>query len=182
MLTEMNGLGRARGDGVDRLGDHALAGAVLPGDEGRWRRRGRRARSISSTGRMAADCAMRIGPALAAQQLVLLLQPPVGADRAAQLDLVADDGDEPGVFPRLGDEVARAAPHGLDRHLDARPGGHDDDGQRRVDVLDLVEEVEALLAGGRVARVVEVHRAPANSRAPRAALMTAAGDFTVSIW
>ena len=65
-------------------------------------------------------------------------------------------GEEPRVVPGLLDEIARAPAHRLDGDLDAAPGRHDDDGQRRVESLDAREQVEAFLARGRIARVVQI--------------------------
>ena len=67
-----------------------------------------------------------------------------------------EDGEEAGVFPGLLDEVAGAAADGFDGQIDVAPGGHDDDGDLRVDFLDAGDEVEAFLSGGSVAGVVEV--------------------------
>ena len=94
--------------------------------------------------------------ALAAQQRVLGLEPLPLAQRLAQLDLRADDRQQPGVVPRLLDEVARAAAHRLDGDFDAAPGRHDDDRQRRIDALDARQQVQAFFARRRVARVVQV--------------------------
>ena len=64
--------------------------------------------------------------------------------------------DEPLVFPRLLNEVARAALDAFDGEIDVAPGGHHDDGQARIDLLKAREQIETLLAGGGVARVVQV--------------------------
>ena len=105
---------------------------------------------------IAGDSAIDLRHALAAQQRVLGLEPLALAQRLAQLDLRADDRQQPRVVPRLLDEVARAAAHRLDRDFDAAPGRHDDDRQRRIDALDARQQVEPFLARRRVARVVQV--------------------------
>ena len=93
---------------------------------------------------------------VAAKQPVLALQPPGAAQRASQLDLGAQGGQEPVVVPRLLDEIARAAAHRLDRLLDAAPRGHHDRRQRGVEGLELRDQLQSLAAGGGVARVVEI--------------------------
>src|SRR6185312_5340690 len=70
--------------------------------------------------------------------------------------LVLNDREEPGVVPRLRNKVAGAAAHGLDGDVHAGPSRHDDDGEGRVECLELLEQLEAFLAAGRVARVVEI--------------------------
>ena len=151
------GLGRADRHGVQRLGDHALARAVFAGDENIGVGRAD-AREDIEHGAHRGGLGDEGGAALAAEQLVFLLEPAVGPHRVAQFHLIADDRDKARVVPRLGDEILRAAPHGLDRHVNTRPRGHDDDRQRGVDSLNLVEEIEALLAGGGVARVIKIHQ------------------------
>ena len=94
--------------------------------------------------------------ALAAQQRVLRFEPLALPQRLAQLDLRADDREQPRVVPGLLDEVARAPAHRLDGDLDAAPCGHHDDRQRRVDALDSREQVEPFFPRRRVARVVQV--------------------------
>ena len=94
--------------------------------------------------------------AFAAQQRVLGLEPLPLAQRLAQLDLRPDDREQPRIVPGLLDEIARAATHRLDRDLDAAPGGHDDDRQRRIEALGPREQVQAFFARRRVARVVEI--------------------------
>ncbi len=64
--------------------------------------------------------------------------------------------DEALVFPWLLDEVAGAALDAFDGEIDVAPGGHHDNRQARIDLLKTREQVEAFLAGGGVARVVEV--------------------------
>ena len=50
----------------------------------------------------------------------------------------------------------RAAAHGLDRQAHRAPGRHHDDRQRVVGGADAAEQIEAFLAGCRVARVVQI--------------------------
>ncbi len=70
----------------------------------------------------------------------------------------ADDGEQAGVVPGLLNEVARAAAHGFDGDVDGAPGGHHHDGNGGVHGLDARQEIEALLAAGGVAGIVEVHQ------------------------
>jgi hypothetical protein len=73
-----------------------------------------------------------------------------------QLGMDADERDQAFVFPGLLDEVASAALDGFDGEVDVAPGSHDNDWQAGIEFLDAGEEIEALLAGGGIARVVEV--------------------------
>ena len=91
------------------------------------------------------------------QRGVLRLEPLAGAQGAAQLHLGAHDGQQPRVVPGLGHEVPRSPAHRLHRQLHARPCRHHHDGQGPVDRLQAGEQVEPLLAGGRVAGVIQVH-------------------------
>jgi hypothetical protein len=99
----------------------------------------------------------QVRPRLVAQHPVLGLQALPAAQRAPEIDLRPDDAEEPLVLPRLLHEIARAAPHRLDRQVDAPPGGHHDRRQRLVDRLQPREQVEPLAARRRVARVVQIH-------------------------
>ncbi len=94
--------------------------------------------------------------ALVAQQPVLGLEALAAAERAAQLHLRPDDGQNALVVPRLLDEVAGAAAHRLDREIDRAPRGHDDDGHGRVELLQAREQREAFFTRRGVARVVQV--------------------------
>ena len=147
----------AGGDRVEHPGHHPLAGAVLAGDQ--------------DVGVGGADPLDQLehrlhglglgdqgGRPLAAQGAVLGLQPLPPAQRPPQLDLGAHHRQQAGVVPRLLDEVAGAAAHRLHRQLDARPGGHHHDRQGGVEGADLGQQLEAFLARGGVAGVVEVHQ------------------------
>ena len=68
------------------------------------------------------------------------------AQGATGFDLSAQRTDELGIFPRLEDEIADAAPHRFDGQLDAAPCGHDDDGQRVVKRPHGVQQVKPFLA------------------------------------
>ena len=131
---------RARRQRVNGLRDEPFARAVLAGDQHvrigrrrpldelddrlhRRRSRNQRRRAVEAQARRA-------------------LELPSAAQRAAQLDLRADDREQPGVVPGLLHEVARAPAHRLDRHVDARPCGQDDDGKRRIFGLQPREQIE----------------------------------------
>ena len=123
-------LAGAAGHGVNRLRDRALAGAVLAGDEHvGFRRADARDQLEHRPHRRRFGDEHR--PDVRLERAVLGFEPLLAAQRARQLDLRAHDRQQPRVLPRLLDEVARAAAHGLDRHLDAAPGGHHDDRQGR---------------------------------------------------
>ena len=156
-LTVTSGRAARGRDRVQRLRDQALAGAVLAGDQ-----------DVGVGGADARDHLQhrlhrrgvrdQVRLAVAAQHQVLGFEPLAAAQRARQLDLRPHDGQQPRVVPRLLDEVAGAAAHRLDGDVDAAPGGHHHRRQRRVHGPHGVQEVEAFLARGRVAGVVQVHQ------------------------
>src|SRR5205823_9916164 len=74
-----------------------------------------------------------------------------------ELDLYAERGEKAAIVPRLFDVVARAAPHRLDRAVDAAPRRHHDDRRWAVQGLDARQEIETLRAGRGVAGLVHVH-------------------------
>ena len=116
-------------------------------------------RSISwSTGRMAADSAISGGRPSRRSSWFSPSSRRVAPERPAELDLGPKGGEEPGVVPRLLDEVARAPAHRLDGLVHAAPGGHHHRGQRGVEGLELGDQLQALAAGGGVAGVVEVEQ------------------------
>ena len=119
---------RARGaqrDGVQRLRDQSLAGAVFAGDEdvGVGRADARDHVEHRAHGRRLRD---QLRKALGAQRAILRLQALPLAQRAAEFDLRLENGGEARVVPGLLDEIARAAAHGLDGQLHAAPRGHHD--------------------------------------------------------
>ena len=101
---------------------------------------------ICRTGCIAGDSAMSVGPPSACAMRDLRFEPAGPAQRATELDLRAEDGQQPLVVPRLLDEVARAAAHRFDRQVHRAPRGHDDDRQRFVGRVDPRQQVEPLLA------------------------------------
>ena len=91
-----------------------------------------------------------------AQRDVLGFQTTATAQCFGEFDLRTQDCEQTRVVPWLLNKVARAAAHCFDCKIDAAPGGHDHDGQRRIHCADSCEQVEAFTAGGRIARVVEI--------------------------
>ena len=145
----------AGGNGVQRLGHEPFAGAIFTGDENvgvGGTDAGNNFQHRAHRGRLGDQ----VRTALAAENLVFLFEPLVGAYGATEVDLVFDDGDEPRILPRLGDKIFRAAPHGFDRDFDTRPSRHDHDGQSWIGGLQFREEIETFLAGSGVARIIEV--------------------------
>ncbi len=82
----------------------------------------RETRSI--TGCIAADSAISGGRPCACSSAVFRFEALAATQRARQLDLRADAGDQPGVVPGLLEEIAGAAAHRLDGQIDRAPGGH----------------------------------------------------------
>jgi hypothetical protein len=137
-------LRRAAAQRVERARDDLLARPVLAGDEDV----GVRGADVPDEfehglhrGRLRDEERALAAAAVLAQHLVLGLKAFALPERARQLRVRAQDGQEPRVVPRLLDEVARAALHRLDGQLDAAPRGHHDDWERRVELAHPREEV-----------------------------------------
>jgi hypothetical protein len=96
--------------------------------------------------------------AVAPEEPILRVEPAGTPKRAPQLDQVAQRDEESRVVPRLLDVVLGAAPHRFHRAAHASPRGHDRDREVRFHVFQAVKQVEPLVAGGRVPRVVHVHQ------------------------
>src|SRR5215469_6778471 len=79
------------------------------------------------------------------------------ASALAVFDLSAYSSQNARVVPRLEDEVTNAFTHDFDSEFDASPGGHGNDGKKRVAFVNLGKQVETFASRGCVARVVEVH-------------------------
>ena len=149
----------ARGNVVQRLRDEALAGAVFAGDEDVGVRRADARDDVehrAHRGRLRDQGGA--GLAAGAEELRLLLEPAIRADRAAEIDLVADDREQARVVPRLRHEIARATAHRLDGDIDAGPSRHHDDGERGVERHQFLQQLEAFRTAGGVTGVVEVHQ------------------------
>ena len=89
---------------------------------------------------------MNSGAPFGAQQSGFRFQLLRALQSAMQFDLGAQDGQQAFVLPRLLNEVARAAAHGLDRQSHVAPGRHDDDRNAAVEGDDLREQVETFLS------------------------------------
>ena len=150
-----HGLRGASGEEVKGLGYDLLAGAVLAGDEHVGIRR-TDARDQVAHGLHRPRLGNQLGP-FGAQQPVFSLQALPLAQRLAELNLSAKNRDQPRVVPGFLHEVARASPHRLDGHFHAAPRRHNHHGQRAVQGLNTRQHVQPLLAGRRVARVIQVH-------------------------
>ena len=141
---------------MNRLRDGALAGSVLAGHqhvgfrrpdalnqfEHRSHRRGFRDQQRTH---------------IRFQRSVFGFEPLLAPKGARQLHLRANHRQQPGVLPGLLDEIAGAAAHRLNGHLDAAPGGHHHERQRRIVRAQLRQQVQAFLARCGVARVIEIH-------------------------
>jgi len=78
------------------------------------------------------------------------------AQNLMQLGVNADEGHKPLILPRLLYKVACAAFDAFDGQIDVAPRGHHNHRQARVELLDARQQIKTLLAGGRVACVVQV--------------------------
>ena len=142
---------------MHRLRDGTFAGPVFTGDENvRLGRSDARDQLQHRPHRRCVGNQHR--PHIGLERSVLGFEPLLPPQGARELDLGADNREQPCVFPRLLHEVAGAAPHRLDRDFDAAPRGHDDHRQCRVVAAQLRQQIEPFLPRGRVARVVQIHQ------------------------
>jgi hypothetical protein len=68
------------------------------------------------------------------------------------------DLQQPRVGPGLFHEIGHAALHGLDRQANGGPAGHHHDRRQVFVFAQQREQVQAFLAGGGIARVVQIHQ------------------------
>src|SRR5271170_3228348 len=73
-----------------------------------------------------------------------------------KVNLCRKNRKQPGVLPRLLNEVARPAAHSLDGDFDVGPCGHDDDWKLRIQRSHLRQKVETLLPRSRIAGVIQI--------------------------
>jgi len=140
---------------VKQLGDDLLAGAVFPGDKHVGVRGADLCDELEH--RLHGWCASHeFRHAFSAEQAVFEFKMAGAAEGVVKLCMNANEGDEALVLPGFLNEVASAALDGFDGKVDVAPGGHDDDGEAGVELLDAREQVESLLAGGCVASVIQV--------------------------
>ncbi len=76
----------------------------------------------------------------------------------ARIGLLANGRDQPLVLPRLLNEIARAAPHGFHRQIETAPRGHHHHRSGVALGLQAGQEIHALRARSRIARIVEVQQ------------------------
>jgi hypothetical protein len=81
------------------------------------------------------------------------------------IGLFFDGRQQSRIVPRLLDEIDSAAAHGFDGQIDARPCRHDHHRNPGVASQQLIEKIQTLIAGGRVARIVHVHQDQVEARA-----------------
>ena len=115
---------------MNGLGDEAFARAVLARDQNVRIRGGRAFDELDHGPHRRRLCEQRRDAVKAQPRRAFELTS--APERPAQLNLRTDDRQQPRVVPGFLHEVSRAAPHGLDGHLNGRPRGQDDDRQRRV--------------------------------------------------
>ena len=126
---------------MDRFGDELLARARLAGDQNvRARRRSEADHELEHLPhRLALSDDVRVRVLLGElgfEPLVLVRQPPL-------LERLVDGEDDFFVLERLGDVVKRAVLHRLDRAVDRRERGDDDDRQVRIGDADRAQRVDA---------------------------------------
>ena len=68
------------------------------------------------------------------------------AQRPAELHLSTQDCQEPGVIPRLLDKIPRAAAHGFDGQINARPGRHHDYRKCAIEGSQSREQIKPFLS------------------------------------
>jgi len=110
------------GGSVDGPRDQLLAGARLAEQEHRRHRRRGLHHGVHEAApgqRLADDRLVPLGLELSTQRAVL-------AHQVALLERLAHGAHHLGALERLGHEVVRPVPHGIDRVLDGAVGGHED--------------------------------------------------------
>ena len=145
----------ARGQAMERLRYHLLAGPVLAGDQ-HVGIGGTNASHELEDGLHCGRGGDELRSAFGAKHADLGLQPLGSFLRAAKLELGPEDGEQARVVPGLLNEVTGSAAHRLDGEIDAAPGGHHDDRDLRVMLPDAAEQIEPFASGRGVARVVEI--------------------------
>ena len=146
----------ARRDAVQRPCDETLAGAVLAGDEDVGVRRADAGDDLED-GLHRRGVGDETGHGRRRRRIALCASSR-SARRMARPSstCVLDDRLQPLVVPRLLDEVAGAPAHRFDGEVHRTPRRHHHHRQRRVELLDLLQQVEPLGARRGVARVVQI--------------------------
>src|ERR1035438_3407915 len=140
---------------MEQLGNYFLAGAMLAGDENIGIRRANLTNQLKH-GLHGGSASDKLGHAFSAEEAIFKFELTGATQSMMQLGVNANERDQALILPRLLDEVACAALDGFDGQVNVAPGGHDDDWNARIHLVDAGEEIEAFLAGGGVARVVKV--------------------------
>jgi len=146
-----------QGSGVQGLRCQPLAGAVFAGNQhiGVGRSNARDHVQHRPHGVRLRD---QLRKALGAQSAIFSFQALALAQRPAQLNLRFEYGRQAGVVPGFLDEVARSPAHSFHRQLHRAPRRHDDHGQRGIDRLHMLQQLQPFLPAGGVAGVVQVHQ------------------------
>jgi len=147
----------ARGKHVESPGDDFLSGAMLAGDENVCVG-GADARDQVHHGAHGGGFGDQGGAAIGAEEAVFGFEALAFPQGLREFDLRFENGEKPGVLPRLLDEILGAAAHGFDGKFEAAPGGHDDDGKGAVFRANVGKKVEAFLAGSCVSSVIQIHQ------------------------
>ncbi len=155
VLTATSGMEARARQSVQSLRDDLFAGAMFAGDQYVGVRRTDAGDGLQH-GLHGGRGGDEFGPAFGAQQSGFGFQLLGALQGAMQFDLGAQDCQQALVLPGLLDEVASAAAHGFDRKSNVAPGRHDDDWNVAVEGDDFRKQVETFLAGGGVARVIQV--------------------------
>ena len=100
---------------------------------------------VCNTGCMEGAAAMNSGRPSARKQFRFGFQVLSALQSAMQFDLGTQDGQQAFVLPRLLNEVARAAAHGLDRQSNVAPGRHHDHRDAAIEGHDLGEQIQPFL-------------------------------------
>ncbi len=138
------GLVRARGCGVNRLGDEFLARSAFAVDQ-HGRARWRHLADQVEHGEHLVAFADDVGKVVALLQRALELD--VFFAQAAAFDGLRDLHEQFIVGPRFGDVVLRAALERGPRHVDRAVGRDQDDGKMRVAPVDFAQQIEAIAVG-----------------------------------
>ena len=163
---------------MDRPGDDFFAGPVLPGDQ-HIRIRGSDASDGFKHRHHRRSRGNELRAARHTQQTVFRGQPFRPLQRAMKFDLRPQNGEQPLVLPRLLDKIPRSPAHRLDRQIHISPRGHDDDRKRTVDRNNFGKQIQTLLSGCRVPRVVQIdqYRVVGRSREGLARQLRRANDI-----
>ena len=140
---------------VEPRGDDLLAGAVFAGDQ-RVRVRGPDPFHQPKHRLHRWGFGNQLRGASRTERCVFAFEALAPAQCATEFDLRVQHMEQAGVVEWFLDIVAGTTPEGGDGSLDAAPGGHDDDRQGRVELLEPLQQIETFAAAGGIAGVVHV--------------------------